>query len=219
MRVVFLGPPGSGKGTQARRLASSRGVLHLSTGDMLRSAVEKRTPTGLDAKRYMERGELVPDAVVDALVRERLGQADARKGFLLDGYPRNVAQATALSKVLSDLKEPLTAVVLLQVDDEKLVRRIAGRRSCGSAACGAVYHVDSKPARKAGVCDACGGALMQRSDDREDVVRERLRVYHANTAPLVNHYGAQGLLRRVDGDRPIEDVARAVEAAAGSAGR
>ncbi|MGH7161905.1 MAG: adenylate kinase [Planctomycetota bacterium] len=213
MRVVFLGPPGAGKGTQAKRLAERRGVPHLSTGDMLRGAVAEATPTGRQAKGHLDRGELVPDAVVDALVRERLAHGEVRRAFLLDGYPRNLAQARALSRVLADLAAPLSAVLYLEVDDEVLVPRSTGRRSCPK--CGAVYHLVAKPPRKPGTCDACGAAVVQRSDDREEVVRGRLRVYREETAPLVDHYGAQGLLRRVDGSRSMDEVARAVEQAVG----
>jgi len=215
MRAVFLGPPGAGKGTQAARVAERRGVPHLSTGDMLRRAVAERTPVGLVAKGHMDRGALVPDEVVDRLVAERLGRPDAARGFLLDGYPRNPAQARALERVLGRMGVALDRVVYVEVDDERLVARIAGRRGCPK--CGAVFHLAARPPRKPGACDDCGTALVQRADDAEDVVRDRLRVYHDTTAALVKHYEDRGLLGRVDGDRPIDDVTRAVEAALGSA--
>ncbi len=211
MRLVFLGPPGAGKGTQAKLLAQAEGWLHLSTGDLLRSAIARGTPTGLQAKSHMERGGLVPDEVVDALIEERLREPDARAGFILDGYPRTLAQATALARMLAAAKTPLSRVLLLEVKDERLVARSSGRRNCVS--CGAIYHIVSKPPGREGVCDACGGRLEQRADDREEVLRERLRVYREQTAPLVAHYGAQGLLARVDGDLPIAEVTRAVRAA------
>jgi len=211
MRLVFLGPPGAGKGTQAKQLGSECGVPHLSTGDMLREAMAKGTPTGKRAKEFVEKGYLVPDEVVDALVRERL--ATTRERFLLDGYPRNKSQASELARMLADLGAALTAVIYIHVDDEKLVRRVTGRRSCPK--CGAVYHLVAKPPAKPDVCDACGHlGLAQRPDDREQVVRDRLTVYHRNTAPLIAHYREQGLLRRIDGDRPIDDVFRDVRQAA-----
>ena len=182
MRIVFLGPPGSGKGTQATVLAERHGVPHLSTGDMLRSAVARGTPTGLRAKPLMEKGGLVPDEIVDALVEERLKEADAGNGFLLDGYPRNLAQAGALSRLLDELDRPLTAVVYLDVDDETLVARISGRSE-------------------------------GRPDDREDVVRERLRVYREQTMPLIDYYAARDQLRRIDGHGTIEEVREAVRVA------
>jgi len=215
MRLVFLGPPGAGKGTQAKQLGKDCGVPHLSTGDMLREAMAKGTPTGKRAKEFVDKGFLVPDEVVDALVRERL--ASTRERFLLDGYPRNKSQAGELARMLEELGTALTAVIYIHVDDEKLIRRVSGRRSCPE--CGAVYHLVAKPPAKADVCDSCGHqGLTQRPDDREEVVRDRLTVYHRNTAPLVAHYREQGLLRRVDGDRPIEEVSRDVrEAAEGTA--
>jgi len=208
MRAVFLGPPGAGKGTQAKRLVQVRGVPHLSTGDMLRAARASGTPLGEQARAVMDAGELVPDAVVDALVEERLRQPDTRDGFLLDGYPRTINQALALSRVLAKRLTPLTAVVLIEVDEEALVARITGRRSCTQ--CGAVYHVKASPPAIEGICDLCGGRVEQRVDDNEALVRERLRVYHESTEALVDHYGAQGHLRRVNGNGSIDEVAEAI---------
>jgi len=212
MRAVFLGPPGAGKGTQARRLAEARGVPHLSTGDMLREAKRTGTPVGRRAQEYMDRGELVPDEVVDALVAERLARPDCAAGFLLDGYPRNLDQANALARVLADLGAPLSVVLHLDVRDDVIVSRITGRRTCG--ACGAIYHVEGDRPKREGVCDRCGGRVEQREDDTEAVVRERLRVYHENTKPLVRHYAAQGKLQTIDGERSIREVEQAVLAAA-----
>jgi len=184
MRLVFLGPPGAGKGTQAERLAGARGVLHLSTGDMFREATASNSPVGLTAKAYMERGDLVPDEVVDALVKERLCQADAEGGFVLDGYPRTLAQAHALARLMAERKTPLTAVLSLDVADDVLVARLVARG-------------------------------QGRADDQPGVIRKRLEVYREETAPLIQHYGAQGLLRRINGDQAIDavfdDVCAAVE--------
>jgi len=216
LRLLFLGPPGAGKGTQAKLLSKAHGVPHLSTGDLLRDAMAKGTPTGRRAKEFIERGALVPDEIVDALVRERLPAV--RERFLLDGYPRNGAQAAELDRLVAEMKAPVTSVVYIHVDDETLVKRVSGRRSCPK--CGEVYHVDTKPPRKPDTCDACGTkGLAQRPDDRAEVVRERLSVYHRNTAPLVERYKAKGLLRWIDGNRAIEAVAKDVERAArGEAG-
>jgi len=183
MRVVFLGPPGAGKGTQAKHLADDEGIVHLSTGDMLRGAVARETPTGLVAKSFMDKGELVPDGVVDTLVAERLDVRDAKGGFILDGYPRNTAQAKVLSKALADRSAPLSRVLYLDVPDDVLVKRLLSRG-------------------------------QGRADDTEDVIRERLRVYNEHTAPLVQHYGGQGLLRKIDGDQKIASVYGAVREAA-----
>jgi adenylate kinase len=211
VRLVFLGPPGAGKGTQAKLLSKEHGVPHLSTGDVLREAMAKGTPTGLRAKEFVDKGYLVPDEVVDALVRERLQGTKER--FLLDGYPRNESQADELDRMLQQLKTSLTAVIYIHVADDTLVKRVGGRRSCPK--CGAVYHLESKPPKQKDVCDSCGNkGLVQRPDDRAEVVRERLTVYHKNTAPLVERYKAKRLLRWIDGDRPIDAVGRDVSAAA-----
>jgi len=188
MRLVFLGPPGAGKGTQAILLAESHSLLHLSTGDMFRRAIARGTPTGLKAKSFMDRGQLVPDDVVDALVDERLKEEDARSGFVLDGYPRNLTQVTALDGMLVTRGTPIEAVIYLDVPDEVLIERIRGR------------------------AEASASAGTARVDDTEEVARERLRVYQQHTAPLVDHYEAAGLLRRIDGTTDIDSVRDAVNA-------
>lgn len=208
-RIVLLGPPGAGKGTQAGFLKERYGVVHVSTGDILREAKAAGTPLGLLAKGYMDRGELVPDEVVIGLVRERLSQPDVRaKGFLLDGFPRTVAQAEALDQLLRELGLPLEAVLNLQVDPELLTRRLSLRRSC--PACGGVYHLENRPPQREGVCDACGATLVQRPDDAEETVRNRLAVYARQTQPLIDYYAARGLLRNLDGEQPIEAVWQAI---------
>lgn len=204
MRVVFLGPPGAGKGTQAATLCEEEGIVHVSTGDMFRQAVREGTPLGREVARYLEAGQLVPDQVTIALVRERLSRDDCRQGFLLDGFPRTVPQAQALDGMLAELGAPLDCAVNLRVHDEELVRRLFGRRVCRE--CKKNYNVYLHPPREAGRCDACGGELDQRSDDREETVRERLQVYHAQTAPLVEYYRHQGKLLDVDGGLPLSAV-------------
>jgi len=204
MRIVLLGAPGSGKGTQAKLLQSSHGIAHISTGDLLRAAVAAKTPLGVQAKAVMDAGELVSDDLVLALLQERLAQADCERGFILDGYPRNTAQAEALAKLLQRLGLALDGVVLIEVDETLLLQRLTGRLSC--AGCGAVYNRYTNPPRRAEVCDACQGRLSHRSDDNEDTVRKRLVVYLQQTAPLVAHYAATGLLRRISGDGELEVV-------------
>lgn len=203
-RIVLLGAPGAGKGTQARQIAAREGFAHLSTGDLLRAALAAGTPAGKAAKAHMEAGRLVPDDVVFGVLFERL---DARTtGFVLDGFPRNVAQAEELDRRLAALKLPLEAVVDIDVPDAPLVGRITGRRACRT--CGRNYHVKFLPPKKAGVCDDDGTALIQRADDIEAVVQQRLDVYHGQTAPLKDYYRARGLLQRVDGDRDPAAVER-----------
>jgi adenylate kinase len=213
LRLVLLGPPGSGKGTQAKLLVERFGIPQVSTGDMLRTAVRAGTPLGQEAKRSMDRGALVADGVIVGLVRERLSQPDCSCGYILDGFPRTVAQAEALEGLLGAAGTPLDHVVSLEVPEEELVARIAGRRTCRS--CGAMYHVRFSPSRKEGVCDACGGPTYQRDDDREETVRRRLQVYATETEPLVSFYQGRGLLRRVAGTGTIAEIALRIIGALG----
>jgi adenylate kinase len=214
MRIILLGPPGAGKGTQAKLLIERLGVPQISTGDMLRAAVKAGTPLGREAKAYMDRGALVPDGVIIGLVRERLQSADCIRGYILDGFPRTVAQAEALEKTLLELRLSLDHVLCLEVPPEDLVVRIAGRRTC--RVCGAMFHVRFSPAKRDGVCDACGGETYQRDDDREDTVRRRLEVYAQQTEPLVRFFEGRGLLRRIAGTGEIPEIfARMVESLGG----
>jgi adenylate kinase len=209
MRLVLLGAPGSGKGTQAQRLRDSKGIPQVSSGDLLRDAVARGTDLGKRAKAAMDAGELVTDDIVLGLIRERLGRPDAARGFILDGYPRNVAQAGALEQLLTDLGQPIDAVVLMQVDEKALFNRLTGRRSC--PACGKVFNVYSSPSTNGERCDnpehgAEAPALKQRDDDKEDVIGNRLKVYNAQTAPLIEHYQSRGLLKVVNADQPMDRV-------------
>ncbi len=201
--LVFLGPPGAGKGTQAKMLSQELGLIHISTGDILRSAVEKRTPLGVKAKEYMDRGELVPDDLIIALIEEVLPQ---QGGFVLDGFPRTVAQAKALDRLLDRKGMKLSAVILFDVPDDAVVERLSGRRICPR--CGAVYHIRYNPPREDEICDRCGAKLIQREDDREEVIRKRLSVYREQTAPLVEYYGERDILVKLDASRPIEEIHR-----------
>lgn len=211
MRLVFLGPPGVGKGTQAKVLAERHGLAHISTGDMLRSAVQRGTPAGLKAKPIMDAGALVPDGVVLDLVEERVAEPDTKKGFVLDGYPRTAQQAADLGALLERRGTPLDAVVLFDMDIERIVPRLAGRRV--SLTSGQVYHVDSNPPKVAGRCDVDGSELVQRPDDQESVVRERMLTYRAKTEPLIAYYEGVGLLVRVDADGAMDEIGARVERA------
>jgi len=211
VRIVLVGPPGAGKGTQAEYIAAHLSVPQISTGDIFRSNVAQGTPLGVEAKRYMDAGQLVPDEVTINMVRERLAEADAADGFLLDGFPRTVPQAAALDKMLADLGTQLDLVLELVVDDDEVIRRLSGRRQCRG--CGKIWHVEFDATSKEGVCDRCGGQLYQRDDDKPEVIAERLRVYSRDTAPLVDYYGAQGKLVGIDATGPVEDVTvRAIDA-------
>jgi adenylate kinase len=212
VRLVLVGPPGAGKGTQAQFIAAHFDVPKVSTGDLFRANVGSATPLGLEAKRYMDAGELVPDSVTIAMVRDRLSEDDAVKGFLLDGFPRNVPQAEILEEMLhEDMNAKLDLVLELVVDDDEVVRRLSGRRTCRK--CGHVWHVDFDPPEVEGVCDHCGGELFQRDDDRPETVRHRLEVYAAQTAPLVAFYAARGVLIGIDATGPVDDVTeRALDA-------
>ena len=212
MRVVFLGPPGAGKGTQARDLAREWGVPQIATGDILRQAVAAGTRLGREARDYMDRGALVPDEVIVGLVAERLGEPDAAGGFILDGFPRTVAQSEALERLLEETGQALDAVVYFEVSEPELVRRLTGRRVCRE--CQAAYHTVSAPPRREGTCDRCGGALYQREDDSEATVRTRLEVYTRQTAPLLERYRRRDLLTTVKGEGAIDEIRAAVRRAA-----
>ena len=211
MRLVLVGPPGAGKGTQAEFIAAHLSVPKISTGDIFRANVAAGTLLGVQAKRYMDAGQLVPDEVTINMVRERLAEPDAADGFLLDGFPRTVPQAAALDKLLADLGAGLDVVLELVVDDDEVIRRLSGRRTCRG--CGKIWHLVFDPPMREGVCDRCGGELYQRDDDRPETIAERLRVYARDTAPLIDYYGAQGKLVGIDATGPVEDVtSRAIDA-------
>ena len=211
VRLVFLGPPGAGKGTQARELAREAGVPQVATGDMLREAVAEGTSLGRQAKAYMDRGALVPDDVINGLIAERLAQPDAERGFILDGFPRTIPQSEALDRLLKDLGRPLDRVIFLEISEPELLHRLTGRRSC--PACQSTYHLVSAPPRHPGVCDRCGSALVQREDDREATVRQRLAVYASQTAPLLDYYRSRGLLTIVPGEGSIDAIRSAIRRA------
>ena len=211
LNLILLGPPGAGKGTQADRLQADFGLPHISTGDMLRAQVAAGSELGLQAKRYMNAGELVPDELIVSMIGERIVARDAREGFLLDGFPRNSSQAEALAAKLAELDRRLTAVLLIEVPDEMLIKRLAGRRVCTKNP-SHIYHVEMDPPKHEGVCDQDGARLIQRDDDQEETIRRRLEVYHDQTAPLVDYYEQAGLLRRFDGLRSPEEVQRRIRA-------
>ena len=204
MRLVLVGPPGAGKGTQAEFIAANLAVPKISTGDIFRANVTAGTPLGVEAKRFMDGGQLVPDEVTINMVRERLAEGDAGDGFLLDGFPRTVPQAAALDKLLADLGVGLDLVLELVVDDDEVIRRLSGRRTCRG--CSKIWHIVFDAPQLEGACDRCGGVLYQRDDDKAETVSERLRVYARDTSPLVDFYGAQGKLVGIDATGPVEDV-------------
>lgn len=203
MNVILLGPPGAGKGTQAEGIVKEYGLIHISTGDMLRAAVKNGTEMGLKAQEYMTKGALVPDEVVIGIVRDRIAEPDCEKGFLLDGFPRTVAQADALDGELSKLGKQIDVVLNIVVPDEELLGRLTGRRICKS--CQKPYHVMFKPPAVEGVCD-CGGELYQRADDTIETVKNRLDVYHGQTSPLIEYYNNKGILADIDGTKSVNDV-------------
>ncbi|OGP52819.1 MAG: adenylate kinase [Deltaproteobacteria bacterium RBG_13_52_11] len=208
MDLILLGPPGSGKGTQAQKMVERYRIPQISTGDILRTAVKEKTPLGVEAKQYMDQGALVPDKVVVGIVRDRLKSADCNGGFILDGFPRTVPQAEALESTLKDMKRGIDHVVSIEVDNEQLIRRLTGRRTCRD--CGAMSHLTFDPPKKEGICNKCGGELYQRDDDKEGTIRARLQVYEKQTAPLIAYYRKRGLLRTIDGVGDIEKIFREI---------
>lgn len=217
VRVVLLGPPGAGKGTQAKLLQEKLAVCQISTGDILRKAVAEQTPLGKEAAGYINRGALVPDEVIVNLVAERLKEKDCENGFILDGFPRTIPQAESLDAILRQNGINLNRVLLVQVPQSVLVERLAGRRTCRS--CGALTHVGFNPPKRDGVCDRCGGELYQRDDDREETIANRLKVYESQTAPLVNYYRGQGLLREINGVGDIDEIRARISKALGDLAR
>ena len=208
--VVLLGAPGSGKGTLAIKLKNTWNVPHISTGDMFREAVKENSPMGQKASEYMKNGQLVPDDITIGIVEERFSKSDVKKGFILDGFPRTIKQAQALDEILAKNEIKLSSVILLNVDEKKIVKRITGRRTCSK--CGSIYHVENMPPKMPNVCDKCGSALTQRKDDTEEVVKERLIAYNEQTAPLINFYKKTNILAEVDASSSPEYMVEQVGA-------
>ena len=213
MRLVLLGAPGAGKGTQAKKLIDKYGIPQISTGDILRAAVAEGTPLGKEAKAVMDKGELVPDSVVLGLVEERLQQDDCKKGYILDGFPRNTAQAEALDGILEKLGMGLSAAISVDVPSGDLMKRLTGRRTCKG--CGQMYNIHFSASAKEGTCDKCSGELYQRDDDKEETIKKRLEVYEAQTAPLIDYYGNKGILKSVAGTGSIDEIFEKMCAAIG----
>lgn len=204
MKLVLLGAPGAGKGTQAKKLIEKFNIPQISTGDILRKAVADGTLLGKEAKSYMDKGELVPDSVVIGLVKERIAQDDCKNGYILDGFPRNTSQAEVLDKVLADMSVPLDVALSVDVDKGDLLKRLTGRRTCKN--CQQMYNIHFSPSQKDGICDKCGGELYQRDDDKEETIKKRLDVYEAQTAPLIEYYSQKGILKSVKGIGNIDDI-------------
>ncbi|MDY0094558.1 MAG: adenylate kinase [Candidatus Vecturithrix sp.] len=204
MRLILLGPPGAGKGTQAHRLTQKYQIPQISTGDILRQAVKNGTDTGKKAKTYMDRGDLVPDGVILGIVNDRIRVEDCHNGYIFDGFPRTVAQAEGLDALLQQLNTPLDAVVYIDVPDDEVVTRLSGRRTCKN--CGALYHIRYNPPATEGICDACGGDLFQRDDDNAETIRQRLAVYHSQTSPLIHYYARHDLVKTIDGTGGPEEI-------------
>ncbi len=204
MKIVMLGAPGAGKGTQAKRIAEKCGIPHISTGDIFRANIKAGTELGKKAKAYIDQGSLVPDEVTIGMLMDRIHQADCEKGYVLDGFPRTIPQAESLTEALKAEGEKIEAAVDIEVPDENIVRRMGGRRACLN--CGATYHVVFNPPKKEDVCDTCGSALVLREDDKPETVQKRLKVYHEQTQPLIEYYGAAGVLKTVDGTKSMDQV-------------
>ena len=214
MKIIMLGAPGAGKGTQAKQIADHYTVPHISTGDIFRANIKEGTPLGKKAKEYMDKGALVPDELTCDLVMDRISQDDCKNGFVLDGFPRTIPQAEALEKALEASGQKMDFAIDVDVPDENIIGRMSGRRACLN--CGATYHIVSIPPKTEGICDRCGEKLVQREDDKEETVKNRLSVYHEQTQPLIQFYQERGILRTVDGTRPMDDVFSAIQAILGA---
>ena len=208
MKIIMLGAPGAGKGTQAKKIAAKYGIPHISTGDIFRANIKNGTELGKKAKTYMDQGLLVPDELVVDLVVDRVNQDDCKNGYVLDGFPRTIPQAEALTEALEKMGKKVDFAIDVNVPDENIVKRMGGRRAC--VTCGATYHMVYAPTKKEGICDTCGGELILRDDDKPETVQKRLNVYHDQTQPLIDYYTSQGILRTVDGTVDIDDVFRAI---------
>jgi adenylate kinase len=204
VKLVLLGPPGAGKGTQAKVLSKEFGIPHISTGDILRESVKAQSPIGLKAKVYMDKGELVPDEVVIEMVAQRVAKEDCEKGFMLDGFPRTAAQASALDSTLAELKRPIDVVLYFKTSQETIIQRLSGRRVCRN--CGENYHIKNIPPKVAGKCDKCGGELYQRADDKEDTILNRIKVYENTVPGIISYYEKKGILRTVSGDFDVDEA-------------
>ena len=208
MKIIMLGAPGAGKGTQAKRIAEKYGIPHISTGDIFRANIKNQTELGMKAKSYMDQGALVPDELTLELIMDRFTNDDCKNGYVLDGFPRTIPQAEALTKALADKQDAVDYAVNVDVPDEAIVSRMSGRRAC--LACGGTYHIKFNPTKVEGICDACGGELVLRADDKPETVQKRLDVYHEQTQPLIDYYQTQNILKEVDGTLPLEDVFGAI---------
>lgn len=208
MKIIMLGAPGAGKGTQAKKIAEKYGIPHISTGDIFRANIKNQTELGKKAKSYMDQGALVPDELTLELIMDRFQAEDCKKGYVLDGFPRTIPQAEALTKALAEQQDAVDYAINVDVPDEAIVSRMSGRRAC--IACGGTYHIKFNPTRVEGICDACGGELVLREDDKPETVQKRLDVYHAQTQPLIDYYNTQNILKEVDGTLPMEEVFKAI---------
>ncbi len=213
MKIIMLGAPGAGKGTQAKMIAEKYGIPHVSTGDIFRANIKNGTELGMEAKKYMDQGLLVPDELTVKILLDRVAQPDCGKGYVLDGFPRTIPQAEVLDKALSEMGDAIDYAVNVDVPDENIVKRMSGRRAC--VTCGATYHIEHVPPKKEGICDKCGSELILRDDDKPETVLNRLKVYHEQTQPLIDFYTAKGVLKTVDGTADMQDVFKAIEAVLG----
>ncbi len=209
MKIIMLGAPGAGKGTQAKKIAAEYNIPHISTGDIFRANIKEQTPLGMEAKAYMDKGELVPDELTVKILLDRVKKDDCKNGYVLDGYPRTIPQAEVLDKAVSELSESIDFAINVNVPDENIIHRMGGRRAC--LKCGATYHVDYMPPKTADVCDSCGAALVIRDDDKPETVKNRLSVYHEQTAPLIDYYSKKGILKEVDGTMEADQVFEAIK--------